>query len=176
MKILDVGCGQKPKGDVNIDLFVGKSAHSQVDVINPKLIRNFIKADAHHLPFKDDCFSIVYASHLLEHLCNPLKALNEFNRVSNKFVLLKVPHANFYRGLEMPVHIFSWNKYTMKNLLEKVFSDVKVKTIWDDNIRVRNRLKSKILTLKLALFSIFWGRNELSVIAYVVKKRGLKNA
>ena len=42
MHTLDVGCGDKPKGDVNIDLFFyGKW-------------NNFVIAEAHCLPFKNN--------------------------------------------------------------------------------------------------------------------------
>jgi hypothetical protein len=35
-KILDVGCGGRPKGDVNCDLFVGESPHTNLDLIRNK--------------------------------------------------------------------------------------------------------------------------------------------
>ena len=69
MKVLDVGCGDRPKGDVNLDLFYyGKW-------------KNFIIAEAHHLPFKDKVFTKVYSKHCLEHLENPLKFFQEAKRV-----------------------------------------------------------------------------------------------
>jgi ubiquinone/menaquinone biosynthesis C-methylase UbiE len=50
-----------------------------------------VLADAHHLPFKDGSFELVKASHLLEHLKNPPKALDEILRVATKEVVLKFP-------------------------------------------------------------------------------------
>jgi ubiquinone/menaquinone biosynthesis C-methylase UbiE len=50
-----------------------------------------VLADAHHLPFKDGSFELVKASHLLEHLRNPQKALDEMLRVATKEVVLKFP-------------------------------------------------------------------------------------
>lgn len=72
MKVLDVGCGDRPKGDVNLDLFFyGKW-------------KNFIIAEAHHLPFKNGAFNKVYTKHCLEHLENPLKFFKESKRILKK--------------------------------------------------------------------------------------------
>lgn len=52
--ILDIGCGNNKKvGAIGLDAM----RHSQVDII----------ADAHFLPFKDEVFDHVYASHIIEH-------------------------------------------------------------------------------------------------------------
>jgi ubiquinone/menaquinone biosynthesis C-methylase UbiE len=69
LNVLDVGCGDRPKGDVNLDLFFfGKW-------------KNFILAEAHHLPFKDGAFKKVYSKNCVEHLENPLKFFQEAKRV-----------------------------------------------------------------------------------------------
>jgi len=69
MKILDVGCGDRPTGNVNLDLFFyGKW-------------KNFIIGEAQHLPFKNEVFDKVYSKNCLEHLENPLEFFNEANRV-----------------------------------------------------------------------------------------------
>jgi len=48
--------------------------------------------DVCHLPFKSGSFEQVYASHILEHVDNPVQALKEMLRVSRKAVTVKVPH------------------------------------------------------------------------------------
>ena len=69
MKTLDVGCGDIPKGDVNLDIhYFGKW-------------KNFVFGDAHYLPFKNKVFDKVYCSHTLEHLENPFKFFEEARRV-----------------------------------------------------------------------------------------------
>jgi ubiquinone/menaquinone biosynthesis C-methylase UbiE len=50
-----------------------------------------VLADAHYLPFKDGSFKAVKASHVLEHLRNPSKALDEILRVATKDVILSFP-------------------------------------------------------------------------------------
>lgn len=77
MKVLDVGCGDTPAGDVNLDLFFyGKW-------------KNFIIGEAHHLPFKNGVFNKVYSKHCLEHLENPLKFFKEAKRVLKKGGILE---------------------------------------------------------------------------------------
>jgi ubiquinone/menaquinone biosynthesis C-methylase UbiE len=69
LELLDVGCGDVPKGDVNLDLFYyGKG-------------RNFVLGEAHHLPFKDHSFTKVYSKHNLEHLENPFLFFVEAKRI-----------------------------------------------------------------------------------------------
>lgn len=69
MKVLDVGCGDRPTGNVNLDLFFyGKC-------------KNFVIGEAQHLPFKNQVFEKVYSKHCLEHLENPLRFFEEAERV-----------------------------------------------------------------------------------------------
>jgi ubiquinone/menaquinone biosynthesis C-methylase UbiE len=76
---LDVGCGNRKMGDVNVDI--------------RREVKPDVVCDIHHLPFKDDQFSHVYCYHVLEHKgINPAKALKELLRVSNGIVEIQVPH------------------------------------------------------------------------------------
>jgi len=69
MQTLDVGCGDVPKGDINLDLFYyGKG-------------KNFVIGEAHHLPFRDQTFTRVYSKHCVEHLEDPLKFFTEARRI-----------------------------------------------------------------------------------------------
>lgn len=100
--ILDVGCGTQPKGDVNVDLFLGFTGHRQPPtVIDPHKIVNFVKADALHLPFRDGGFHTVYSSHTIEHVSNPVQFLRECIRVAKRKVVLKLPHRYWRRGLRL---------------------------------------------------------------------------
>jgi ubiquinone/menaquinone biosynthesis C-methylase UbiE len=72
VETLDVGCGDVPKGNVNLDLFYyGKGD-------------NFVFGEAHHLPFKNETFVKVYCKHCLEHLENPLVFFGEAKRILRK--------------------------------------------------------------------------------------------
>ena len=122
---LDVGCGDKPKGDVNCDLFIGKSPHLSDAYACIKKPENFVLCDANYLPFKDSAFTVVHSSHILEHLKNPLSALQEFCRVTSKIVYLKIPHGT--RSIwQHDYHLYCWDRKTFRNLLSHVFPKVEV--------------------------------------------------
>jgi len=124
---LDVGCGSQPRGDVNCDLFLGKSPHTKYII---KKCENFVLCDAEWLPFKNSSFPIVHASHLMEHLPNPFNFLKETRRVSSKIVYLQVPSLHFVANQvihpEHPSHIYTWSKYSFHNLLRRFFKQVKI--------------------------------------------------
>ena len=81
-KSLNLGCGDDLWGDVRVDC-----RHDFMNVHN----KPTVLADAHYLPFKDGSFENAQAIHLLEHLPNPLRALNEMSRVTTHELLLKFP-------------------------------------------------------------------------------------
>ena len=154
--ILDVGCAiptlhLKPlKGEnvIHIDI-VKTSFHLEV------------QCDAQNLPFKDNSFSTVYASHVLEHLNNPIKSIQELRRVSAKRVIIKVPNASYFKWKSSSEsHIFSWNQYTLCNLLERYFRKVTISPTQKDFSKTRiRRAISLILTL-------LHGHNELTAICF----------
>jgi len=75
--ILDIGCGFRPRGDINLDI----STNSKANLI----------ADVHYLPFSDGVFEKVLAIHILEHSSKPLKIIKEMLRVG-KQIVIKCPH------------------------------------------------------------------------------------
>lgn len=65
-----------PKADISKDVFI------DIDVPpGPYRPQNFLLADAHCLPFKSEIFTDMYASHVLEHLRSPHRAIREAIRV-----------------------------------------------------------------------------------------------
>lgn len=106
---LDVGCGSRPTGDINVDCFTRgwnsqEGDQKQGEFMNPHLIPNFIVADAAFLPFKDECFEVVFSSHTIEHVKNPEKMLLELLRVSKCQVKVRYPHRKG-SGAKRPFHI-----------------------------------------------------------------------
>jgi SAM-dependent methyltransferase len=126
--VLDIGCGNSPKGDVNCDLFVGHTPHIINDEpsINPKKTANFIRCSAEFLPFKDKSFDIVNASEVLEHIVDPPFLLKEMKRVSRETVLLDVPNLRRFFAEENPYHVYSWSSLSLYNLLKLFFSEVRI--------------------------------------------------
>ena len=84
--ILDIGVGEHPRGDINLD--IKKSPYC-----------NLI-GRAEHLPFREDVFDLIICSQVLEHLPSPLLAVKEINRV------LKI---NGIAKLDYPRKIFTNN-------------------------------------------------------------------
>lgn len=123
---LDVGCGHLPWGTVNVDINVGKNKHLKYDY-DVKTILNFTLASATLLPFIDNCFDIVTANHLIEHLPHPLYALQELKRVSKHLVIIKVPNN---KGIwkEPGLHLYSWSPDSLNNLLKLEFTRINIYT------------------------------------------------
>jgi SAM-dependent methyltransferase len=49
-------------------------------------------APGDELPFRDDAVDFVFASHVIEHFPDPLRALFEWTRVARRLVVVVVPH------------------------------------------------------------------------------------
>jgi ubiquinone/menaquinone biosynthesis C-methylase UbiE len=98
--ILDVGCGDHPRGNVNVDLYrnseeilKGKTVKTKADVI----------AFSECLPFRNKVFTVSYACSVLEHTTNPEKAFSELVRVTQNELRIMVPH-RFSRFAKMKAH------------------------------------------------------------------------
>ncbi|MEM2582243.1 MAG: methyltransferase domain-containing protein [Candidatus Caldarchaeum sp.] len=154
MRVLDVGSGGRP-------LFVGRDEVIHCDVARGEHLE--VLCDAHHLPFRDEAFRIVHASHLLEHCDFPLTVLREFRRVCNGVVVVKVPNAEHREHKRTPDHIYSWNPLTFEAILKKVFPEVKVYP----TIRVARRenlLTTFIIKVALSMLAALFHHNELTAI------------
>lgn len=106
LKILDVGCGDIPRGDVNVDVYKRKNPQiKQYEDVNIdfKNISNFILASGLCLPFKDACFERVVCHDVIEHTRNPKKMLDELIRVAKREVEIKTPH-RFGKWAKLPYH------------------------------------------------------------------------
>ena len=51
-----------------------------------------VVAPGDELPFDDDAVDFVFASRLIEHFPDPVRALQEWVRVARKYVVLVIPH------------------------------------------------------------------------------------
>ena len=52
--------------------------------------------DIHKLPYKDNSFDYVICSEVLEHVENPIKAMQELKRVTKKRLIITVPNEPFF--------------------------------------------------------------------------------
>ncbi len=80
---LDIGSGHSPhfRADVLCDISLGDDRERGGPV---NLDRPFVVGDAECLPFRDKAFDFIICSHLLEHLRNPERCLQEMMRVGKR--------------------------------------------------------------------------------------------
>ena len=93
--VLEVGSGGSPyfRSNVLIDAFYDTRERHYAKLISDRpTVLGFVE----NLPFKDDVFDFVIASHVLEHSKDPAKFLSEIQRVS-KNGYIEVPDAFFER-------------------------------------------------------------------------------
>lgn len=93
--VLEVGSGGNPyfRSNVLIDAYLDTRERHFAKLISDRpTVLGFVE----NLPFKDDSFDFVIASHVLEHSKDPQKFLSEIQRVS-KAGYIEVPDAFFER-------------------------------------------------------------------------------
>lgn len=148
--IADIGCGEYPQGDVNLDRRPIKG------------IKNFIKADVRNLPIKDNSFEISYCSHVLEHVLRVDLLISELKRITKHKIIIRVPNNPIKH--ESVNHIYSWSKSSLNNLLKLYFEDVKV-YLYMGNIRTyEGRLFNLLFRLKLIKLFLWFVKFELIAV------------
>lgn len=145
IKVLHVGCGVYPLGDVNIDLYITPEERRNQGFVNvtfKKKPEYLIRADAHHLPFKSDVFDKVICHHTIEHLLQPYIALTEMYRTlkENGILVLDLPNSKLV-STEHPTHFYSWTSSSLSHLLEYVGFKVEsiIEVIDSINMRLVNK-------------------------------------
>lgn len=101
MKILDIGCGNKKyisnnKDDVVIGLDVAKLP--AVDKVH--------NLEKFPWPFQKNEFDIIIANHILEHMSDLIKVMEEIWKISKPGAIIKinVPFFAFHRAFQDPTH------------------------------------------------------------------------
>jgi len=160
MNILDVGCGGR------LEEHRPLSGENVVSVDIDTEAKASVRGDIQLLPFPDNSFDIVYASHVLEHVHNPMQAVEELKRVTKNIVIIKVPNAHALFSDESVGHYFSWNRYTLRHLLEKFFAKTEL-TITVRYDKVHGKIRKQLYTLKVLLLTLLSGqKRELTAICY----------
>jgi ubiquinone/menaquinone biosynthesis C-methylase UbiE len=112
MALLDVGCGP---GSITLDLASRVALAHGIDP-KPEAITaaeearsrtgasnvSFSRGDAYHLPFEEECFDVVFAHQVLQHLGDPVGALREMRRVLRPEGLLAVRDADYGTMVHAP--------------------------------------------------------------------------
>jgi SAM-dependent methyltransferase len=103
--VLDVGCGiNKYPGAIGLD----RNPHTRTDVI----------ADLDHFPFpfRDNSFGEVRAVHVIEHVADVIRAMEEFHRllIPGGRAFLVTPHYTDFSSFCDPTHRWHLNSYSLR--------------------------------------------------------------
>jgi SAM-dependent methyltransferase len=84
---------------------IGGAAHNafHLDTLNVDRTRDMDTVYKREEPFADDAFDFVLASHVLEHLPDPIRALQEWRRVARRYVFVVLPHRDRTFDRDRPV-------------------------------------------------------------------------
>lgn len=105
--LLEVGCGS---GHFLKQIDRLRYQLTGCDILNDFSIEGarYVKADAEALPFLDHEFDIVVCNHVLEHVVNIGRAIEELKRVVKKQLIVTVPCQRYFRyTMDLHVHFFS---------------------------------------------------------------------
>ncbi|EKE15373.1 MAG: methyltransferase type 11 [uncultured bacterium] len=97
--------------------------------------------------FEKDSFDVVILSHILEHLENPKKALEEIKEVTKKWIIISVPNLSQitylifkkHFGYVNKTHLYGWNATHLKTFLE-MSCQLKIEKWQADKVFIPNRL------------------------------------
>jgi ubiquinone/menaquinone biosynthesis C-methylase UbiE len=99
--VLEVGCGRgflvnkiKNRGEIDVtatDIVLSEKLEELGGQIK------FLKADVSALPFADREFDTVICTHVLEHVIDFKKSVNELRRITRKRLIIVVPKQRSYR-------------------------------------------------------------------------------
>jgi len=101
--VLDVGCGRRPRGNINVNI-TKEYPHSPtrfekedkvIHFWKLKEIPNFILASGDFLPFRNRVFDRVVSVDVFEHLQRPFQTLKEIVRVCKGQVEIRAAHRFF---------------------------------------------------------------------------------
>ena len=132
-RILDVGCGQhKFPGSIGIDM----NPDTAADVL--------CHLDRGSLPFRDGAFDEVHATHLIEHVDNVIRTMEEFHRVtrSGGVVVIVTPHYTDFSSFCDPTHKWHLNSFSFRYFYPGGIHG-------DDHWYTRVRLRERHLNVRL---------------------------
>jgi len=105
MRILDVGCGiNKKPGSIGID----RNPRSRADVI--------VDVDRFPYPFRDSSFDALQAVHVIEHVSDVVRTMEEFHRLVRPGgeVYLATPHYTDFSSFCDPTHKWHLNSFSLR--------------------------------------------------------------
>ncbi|MEM5793516.1 MAG: methyltransferase domain-containing protein [Candidatus Aenigmatarchaeota archaeon] len=125
MKILDLGCGKnKFEGAIGIDF----CKDTKADIVHDVNVFPY--------PFEDDTFDKVIMNHIIEHLDNIVRVMEEVHRISkpDAEVYIKKPHFSCRDSWRNPTHkhhlaIDSFDYFTDNPMLTTYYTKARFKIV-----------------------------------------------
>lgn len=117
--LVDIGCGRGYFLDLVADehpslKLTGVDFHDHV----PLKRSAYVSANVEALPFADKSFDVVTCSHVIEHLKDLPKAIEEMKRVARKQIIIATPCQRYYfYTLDLHIHFFP-NEYSVASLFQ----------------------------------------------------------
>lgn len=151
MRVLDVGCGiNKKAGAIGVD----RNLATRADVI----------ADLDHFPypFRDSSFDGLQAVHVIEHLSDVIRSMEEFHRLvrGGGEVLIVTPHYTDFSSFCDPTHRWHLNTGSFRYFYP---GGTHGRDMWYTKVRMRQqKLDVKLLKLWRAMgFQFLVNRSRL---------------
>ncbi|MDE2988753.1 MAG: methyltransferase domain-containing protein [Chloroflexota bacterium] len=124
MRLLDCGCGPgtvtaglaravSPGEVVGLDSAAGVLEHARAHAAEESVDNvTFVDGDVYHLEYAEAEFDVVYANQLLQHLTDPVRALQEMRRVLKPRGLLAIRDADYATMSPHPKfpEFLDWNR------------------------------------------------------------------
>ncbi|MGB2706119.1 MAG: methyltransferase domain-containing protein [Candidatus Omnitrophota bacterium] len=110
-KVLDIGCGNnKIKGAIGLDV----NKDTQADII--------WDLNKYPYPIEKDEIDKIYAKHIIEHVDDPIKFLNEIYRIikPGRTCFIETPHFSCYVAYSEPQHKRYFSYFMIDEILKKV--------------------------------------------------------
>lgn len=107
-------------------LLIEKGMNVEGCDVNPQSIQvcsEFAKVklvDAHKLLsfYPANSYDLLTFFHVMEHLSSPYDFLRQVREITRKYILLAVPNSRIVMDDDRE-HMFSWNRFSIRNLVEK---------------------------------------------------------
>ncbi|MCP4649302.1 MAG: class I SAM-dependent methyltransferase [PVC group bacterium] len=115
--VLDFGCKtEKCEGAIGVDID---------PTVNPDVVHDF---NVFPYPFKDNYADKIYAKHIIEHLDNPKKFIEEIYRILKPggIVFIETPHFSNYVAYAEPQHKLFYSYFMFREIMSGVRKNIEV--------------------------------------------------
>lgn len=117
--VLDVGCGENPRGDINVDCYLPRAIPT-----------NFILANAEFLPFKNNSVDIAISNYSIEHTINPAIFIQSIYAIAKEKVEIVTDNSEWLGDIFFRLygegrifhdeHYYKWSVEYFTNLLNNL--------------------------------------------------------